>query len=272
MYSAPSGRFKAHVDTPRTESQLGSLVVVLPLDHEGGQLVVRNAGIASTFDASKSAAINTEPVIKWAAFYSDCEHEVLEVTSGHRVTLTYNLFVTRGTGHLAGNASALESTSLPLHSALKTALANPEWLPKGRVLAIWLTHSYAHTSKNDCFLPESLKGADMSLYETARALGLECQVVPVIPDKGYSYGYRTRTDVVSEEFSAIKTGEVYEGSAEECWGSSMTPDKYVWINPPSKALAEAQLAIVAVSTTLFSLIARVTTADRYFSLATILVP
>ncbi len=30
--------------------------------------------------------------IKWAAFYSDCEHEVLEVTSGHRITLTYNLY------------------------------------------------------------------------------------------------------------------------------------------------------------------------------------
>ena len=30
--------------------------------------------------------------IKWAAFYSDCEHEVLEVISGHRITLTYNLY------------------------------------------------------------------------------------------------------------------------------------------------------------------------------------
>ena len=28
-------------------------------------------------------------VIKWAAFYSDCEHEVMEVTSGHvRIPVT----------------------------------------------------------------------------------------------------------------------------------------------------------------------------------------
>ncbi len=50
-----------------------------------------------------------DPEIKWAAFYSDCEHEVHEVTSGHRVTLTYNLYVTRGLGHLADCAPVLDS-------------------------------------------------------------------------------------------------------------------------------------------------------------------
>ena len=30
--------------------------------------------------------------IQLAAFYSDCEHEVLEVISGYRITLTYNLY------------------------------------------------------------------------------------------------------------------------------------------------------------------------------------
>lgn len=35
VYSAPSGKFKAHVDTPRSEQQFGSLVVCLPVEHEG---------------------------------------------------------------------------------------------------------------------------------------------------------------------------------------------------------------------------------------------
>jgi len=30
--------------------------------------------------------------VSWAAFYSDVEHEVLEVANGHRITLTYNLY------------------------------------------------------------------------------------------------------------------------------------------------------------------------------------
>lgn len=35
VYSGPSGKFKAHVDTPRSPKQFGSLVVCLPCEHEG---------------------------------------------------------------------------------------------------------------------------------------------------------------------------------------------------------------------------------------------
>lgn len=35
LYTAPSGKFKAHVDTPRSEQQFGSLVVCLPAEHKG---------------------------------------------------------------------------------------------------------------------------------------------------------------------------------------------------------------------------------------------
>ena len=35
IYSAPSGKFKPHVDTPRAPEQFGSLVVCLPCPHEG---------------------------------------------------------------------------------------------------------------------------------------------------------------------------------------------------------------------------------------------
>ena len=35
VYSGPSGMFKAHVDTPRSDDQVGSLVVALPVAFEG---------------------------------------------------------------------------------------------------------------------------------------------------------------------------------------------------------------------------------------------
>lgn len=35
VYSAPSGKFRSHVDTPRGAMQFGSLVVSLPSQHEG---------------------------------------------------------------------------------------------------------------------------------------------------------------------------------------------------------------------------------------------
>jgi hypothetical protein len=35
VYSGPNGKFKAHVDTPRSKTQVGSLVVALPVEHTG---------------------------------------------------------------------------------------------------------------------------------------------------------------------------------------------------------------------------------------------
>ncbi|UJO24235.1 uncharacterized protein CLAFUR5_13851 [Fulvia fulva] len=66
VYGAPSGKFKAHVDTPRSEDQIGSLVVCLPLDHEGGQLVVRNSGKELTFDWSQRGDTD-RPDVKWGS-------------------------------------------------------------------------------------------------------------------------------------------------------------------------------------------------------------
>lgn len=44
IYSGPSGKFKAHVDTPRGATQFGSLVVCLPHSHQGGSLRVAHGG------------------------------------------------------------------------------------------------------------------------------------------------------------------------------------------------------------------------------------
>ena len=82
MYILPVGTFKPHVGTPRSADMFGSLVVCLPSKFTGGALVTRHQGRQVTFDWSSSTAT------QWAAFYSDVEHEVLPVTSGHRITLT----------------------------------------------------------------------------------------------------------------------------------------------------------------------------------------
>ncbi|KAH7074267.1 hypothetical protein FB567DRAFT_572874 [Paraphoma chrysanthemicola] len=159
IYQAPSGFFKPHIDTPRSELQFGSLVVCLPCKHEGGQLVVRHRGHTSTFDWS-----GTVNRIQWAAFFSDCEHEVLQVTSGHRITLTYNLFVRRGLGELAGFTRTLSAPKLPLHKEVRAALLHPEFLKEAGVSA----------------LPAVLKGIDMMAFEVFRSLGIEVLVRPVM--------------------------------------------------------------------------------------------
>jgi predicted 2-oxoglutarate/Fe(II)-dependent dioxygenase YbiX len=70
----------------------GSLVVLMPFDHTGGELILRHRGREFTFDGC--ALLENAPTTSaaYVAFFSDVEHEVTEVTSGHRVTITYNLY------------------------------------------------------------------------------------------------------------------------------------------------------------------------------------
>jgi len=120
------------VDTPRSATQFGSLVVCLPCPHQGGDLCVSHNGEDTVFNfGSKSANC-----ISWAAFYSDAEHEVLEVTHGHRITLTYNLFVNERIGPLALDNSIAQPDLYALFQTAQTMWLSPDFLPKGA----WLSY------------------------------------------------------------------------------------------------------------------------------------
>lgn len=82
--------FKAHQDTPRSADMFGSLVVCLPSGFKGGNLLIRYNEKETVFDWQKKRGDRKK--IQWATFYSDCEHEIERIESGHRVTLTYNLY------------------------------------------------------------------------------------------------------------------------------------------------------------------------------------
>ena len=70
----------------------GSLVVILPTLYEGGQFVFRQGEKEWTIDFTDGLAAAAEPLVSFVAFFGDIEHEVLPITSGCRVTLTYNLY------------------------------------------------------------------------------------------------------------------------------------------------------------------------------------
>ncbi|KAM5355088.1 hypothetical protein ACJ41O_001734 [Fusarium nematophilum] len=201
IYSGPSGKFKAHVDTPRSDLQMGSLVVCLPVEHKGGQLVVRHGGRQVVFDwASQSASM-----LQWAAFFSDCNHEVLEVTDGHRVTLTYNLFWTSyGPASMAHHLHALDQESLHFFSALEELLTCAEFLEDGiyppfkasqpsnadfftgGLVGFTCTHAYPHTSKSSLgMIHHSLKGIDMVVYQALTRILGAAQVTAVLDKKKY---------------------------------------------------------------------------------------
>jgi hypothetical protein len=72
----------------------GTLVLTLPSTYRGGMLRIRHAGREVTLDAKA-----TDPSeLSYAAFYTDCQYEVLPVRHGNRVCLIYNLIHKRSKG------------------------------------------------------------------------------------------------------------------------------------------------------------------------------
>eukprot|EP01133_Synstelium_polycarpum_P002442 gene2442-2777_t len=79
--------FLPHKDTEKENNMFATLVISLPSEHTGGDLVIRH-GQHSTAVSLENADPAT---IRYCAFYADCEHEVKPVTKGNRVCLVYNL-------------------------------------------------------------------------------------------------------------------------------------------------------------------------------------
>ena len=71
----------------------GSLVIVYPTPHQEGEPVLRHKDREWTVDANALNSSQPSPSVTYIALYNDIEHEVLKVSSGCRVTLTYNLYL-----------------------------------------------------------------------------------------------------------------------------------------------------------------------------------
>ncbi len=86
--------------------------------------MLRHQGREQVFDWSGNSG---RTAVQWAAFYSDCEHEVLEVTSGHRITLTYNLYAT-----CWANAAWIDTKQVELFRMLQQSLQVPAFCKDGK--------------------------------------------------------------------------------------------------------------------------------------------
>ena len=133
---ACGGFFKAHVDTPRSERMFGSLVVCLPTQFTGGELIVHHHKDEIKYDWSSTAS-DTSSTLHWAAFFSDVEHEILPVSEGYRVTLTYNL------SYLSkASDSTFDVKTCSFYKLLQAALSNPVFMRDGGVLGFNSHYSY----------------------------------------------------------------------------------------------------------------------------------
>ncbi|KAL1716871.1 hypothetical protein EV715DRAFT_292755 [Schizophyllum commune] len=172
--------FKPHKDTPRSERMFGSLVITFPTPHEGGALVLRENGREWTFDyAAELTGSSTK--IAYVAFFGDIEHEVLPVTSGHRITLTYNLYFDGLPGGgarcdaLPAFPRSVEDEDARLRVALQAFLQDSKLLPEGGYLAFGLRFMYPLQRDRKANLQDllpHLKGGDAMVVRVCQSLGL----------------------------------------------------------------------------------------------------
>jgi len=147
--------FKAHTDTEKIPGMFGTLVICLPSEHQGGDLVIKHRNVTKVFQTSIS-----QPSM--ACWFSDVTHEVLPLISGVRCVLTYNLAIPVSHQDHAQRPSAALNT--PGRASIQEALS--AWLESrngnGRrgdgadYLYYLLDHAYTEANLS----LHGLKGAD----------------------------------------------------------------------------------------------------------------
>lgn len=145
------GFFLAHRDTEKAGGMFGTLVVVLPSAHRGGDLVIRHAGREAIVDMSCAEVSE----VSFAAFYADCEHEVRPITEGNRVCLVFNLLQQRG---VKGKSELLQAPDYEKQvAAAAEMLEGHLTAPRAPVKIAW-SLDYQYTPDGLSF--DGLKSAD----------------------------------------------------------------------------------------------------------------
>lgn len=200
--------FKAHKDTQRSQNHFGSLVVFLPCFYQGGDFLIEHLGEKKQFNFAltpKNFEKNLE--LKWVAFFTDIQHEILELTDGHRVALTFNIYSSGA--KIEPPQSKPEITPSIL---LKRIFDHPKF--EHEKLGYILHHHYTPSTLN----PKFLKGIDNKIYSMIK--GCEKYSIKIEEldihasgsgDGGYEYGGYSSSlsyDLADFEFEC-KTDDVY---------------------------------------------------------------
>ncbi|KAF2272969.1 uncharacterized protein EI97DRAFT_347613, partial [Westerdykella ornata] len=150
--------FKPHKDSEKAPGMFGTLVVCLPSRHSGGDVRLVHGKRSLILKTQESSEFD----LTFLAWYSDVQHEVLPIISGHRLVLTYNLIQDPGMPRQV--SLGLDKSHRQLESLLRTWRVNLNHVQK---LVYPLEHKYTQES----LAIRNLKGPDAA---KARLLDYVC--------------------------------------------------------------------------------------------------
>jgi hypothetical protein len=167
----PGCFFNGHRDSEKADGMVATMIVILPTEHTGGELIIEHDGEKHSFAAKKSK----NPKLYCGAFYADCYHEVKEVTSGYRVSLTYNLILKNYKGvldeFLNKDFDQRLKTSLKKYFDNGDSLKNRD-LQKPKKFIYLLDHQYTESSLSWDLLKNADRFRVDSLIKISKELNL----------------------------------------------------------------------------------------------------
>ena len=224
--------FVSHRDTEKSSGMFATLVIVLPSNYAGGELLVRHRGEESRLNLN----VTDPSEIAYAAFYADCRHEVLPVTSGCRLTLIYNLLRTDQSQPLEPPDYGSEQSRLADWLRTWGESLKDEENDVPQKLIYPLEHAYTQAELSFA----ALKGADAARGTAAVAAAeqADCDLhlaLITIEESGYAeYNY-----------NPYHRGRYYDGDEEDEFEIGEVTDSYQmltnWRKPDDSQPAFAEL-------------------------------
>ncbi|KAJ7611560.1 hypothetical protein DFH06DRAFT_1485166 [Mycena polygramma] len=199
----PGDSINNHSEIPQGNYMIGTLVVIFPIPHVGGRVLVQHGDAPFSLDPASELAAASTPAIYYMAFYGDVPRMVEPIATGYRVSLTYSLILVDPNVPTAHPTSpTATATERRLEDTLRALLADPAFLPAGGFIAAGLAHRYlmprdpvgVHGYYDKSIVLDqrwsvvlrALKGADARIRTVSTRIGLAPFVRPLYaPDSQY---------------------------------------------------------------------------------------
>ena len=224
--------FRPHRDTEKIPNMFATLVVNLPSQHDGGELIVSHGGQSQHYSFADKDLFHPH----FITFYADCHHEVKPITSGYRICLVYNLAIAnrKRQPRLAQQSKIIEDVNYLLQEWVNQKQDNP-------ILCYLLEHSYSERNlsianlKNGDFAKAKvlLDAAEKNNCKSFLCLATYCRTSygDTIYYDRYSYG----NDLDEYDF------EEYDVESEEIYAHHFITSEEDYINVKKLHLEEDEI-------------------------------
>ena len=220
-----------HRDTEKVDGMFGTLVIQLPSDYSGGELIVKHRGEEKVFSFS---GLQGSTNFHFAAFYADCQHEIKKVTAGYRLCLVYNLLYKESKSFLVPPDNRLLVNRVV--AAVNQWNADAEGPP---VLAYILEHMYTETSLSF----KSLKNLDRAvsdlLVSACNEIGFDLYLAHVNLQQTWSAGsiyseYELSNEYFTFSNLVMPSGQKVEFSEINIKSEALMPKDRLHLDSPDE--------------------------------------